>query len=120
VHHATDEAIDVLYAWMPPQTAPQACPEAALSLTLKGLVDGHEALLTIRGQTAEEFTRNLAHVRGLLDAPPVPPATSRRESGPVQEVGWCQKHGVEMTLNQKEGRSWWSHKTPDGRWCKGR
>jgi hypothetical protein len=36
------------------------------------------------------------------------------------EIGWCHKHGVEMTLNQKRGRSWWSHRTRDGQWCKGR
>ena len=50
---------------------------------------------------------------------------------------WCQKnatfsscpfwyistqsltHGVQMRHNHKEGRSWWSHWTPEG-WCKGK
>jgi hypothetical protein len=31
-------------------------------------------------------------------------AARRREAGPVQEIGWCQKHGVEMTLNHKDDR----------------
>ena len=75
VHNATDETIDLLYAWMPPQApAPAACPEAAFSLTLKGTLDGVEALFTVRGQTATEFKANLAAVRGLLDAP-APPAS---------------------------------------------
>jgi hypothetical protein len=113
-HHATDEAIDLLYSWMPPQTAPQACPEAAFSLTLKGHLDGIEALFTVRGQTAAEFQRNLAAVRGLLDAPAAPPAPP---ASPGKD--WCAVHGVQMPLNQKDGRSWYSHQV-DGRWCKGK
>ena len=116
VHHETDEAIDSLYAWMPPQApAPASCPEAAFSLTLKGTLDGVEALFTVRGQTAAEFKANLAAIRGLLDAP-APPASQSAS----QDKGWCQKHGVQMKLNHgKDGRSWWSHKTAEG-WCKGR
>jgi hypothetical protein len=50
VHHPTDEAIDSLYSFWPGTTpAPQPLPEAAFSLTLKGTLDGHEALLTARG-----------------------------------------------------------------------
>jgi hypothetical protein len=74
VHHATDEQIDALYAWMPGQTpAPQACPEAQFSLTLKGTVGGHEALLTVRAQRVDEFKNNLTAVQGLLDQIPAPP-----------------------------------------------
>ena len=72
---SADEAIDLLYAWMPPQAAPQPCPEACFSLTLKGRLDGQEALLTARGQTAAEFKANLEAMRGLLDAPTAPPAS---------------------------------------------
>lgn len=119
VHHATDEAIDLLYSWMPPQPAPQACPEAAFSLTLKGTLDGHETLLTVRGQTAEEFQRNLTAVRGLLDQPQAPPQASSRAQG--HGAGYCAKHGVPMKLNHgKDGSTWLSHKTPEGHWCKGR
>src|SRR5262245_29515226 len=71
--HATDEAIDSLYSWWPGlQTPAQPLPEAAFSLTLKGTLDGVETLLTVRGQTPEEFKANLASVRGLLDAPQAP------------------------------------------------
>ena len=120
VHHDADEQIDSLYAWFPPQPpAPQPCPEALFSLTLKGKLDGIETLLTVRGMTAEEFRRNLQQVRGLLDQSQPVPAARPRESGPVQEIGWCQKHNCEMTLNTKNGRSWWSHRTADG-WCKGK
>ena len=33
--------------------------------------------------------------------------------------GWCQVHQVQMHRNEKDGRSWWSHKAEDGSWCKG-
>jgi hypothetical protein len=39
--------------------------------------------------------------------------------GTEQAEGWCARHGVQMTQNHKDGRSWWSHKTATG-WCKGK
>jgi hypothetical protein len=115
VHHEADEAIDSLYAWFPPQAlTPAPLPEAAFSLTLKGRLDGQEALLTVRGQSAAEFKANLEGVRGLLDAPAQPPAAQD------QGKGWCAKHQTQMKLNYgQDGRSWYSHKV-DGRWCKGK
>ena len=115
-HNIIDEAIDSLYAWMAPQPPARAsCPEALFSLTLKGTLDGHETLLTVRGMTATEFQANVVAIRGLLDQPqPVPPVQASSQ-GP----GWCSKHGVQMTLNTKDGRSWFSHQV-DGCWCKGK
>ena len=127
-----DAEVDSLYSWWAPDAptplpepeppAPPACPEALFSLTLKGKLDGIETLLTVRGQTPEEFQRNLATVRGLLDAPAQPPVSQRQwEAGPGQESGWCAIHQCEMTLNTKEGRQWWSHfDQAAGRWCKGK
>ena len=111
----TDEAIDSLYSFWPgAQPAPQPLPEAAFSLTLKGTLDGQEALLTARGQTAAAFQANLEAIRGLLDAPTQAPAQASSTA-----EGWCRKHGLQMTQTHKDGKTWWSHKTPDG-WCKGR
>ncbi len=32
---------------------------------------------------------------------------------------WCTTHGVAYTRkNGKDGSSWWSHKAPDGSWCR--
>lgn len=33
--------------------------------------------------------------------------------------GFCRLHGVAMTQRRKRGETWWSHKLPDGRWCRG-
>jgi hypothetical protein len=116
--HATDEAVDLLYAYFPGTTpAPAICPEAALSLTLKGTVQGIEALLTIRGQSPAEFQRNLASVKGLLD--PVQSPTQGQEGAPIKD--WCPVHQTRMKLTTKHGQSWWSHyDEAAGRWCKGR
>ena len=115
VHHATDEAIDTLYAWMPGKApAPQPCPEAVFSLTLKGFVDGHEALLTARGQTAAEFKATLEAIRGLLDPKSPAPVSSQGE-------GWCAVHNTALYLNHgKDGSTWYSHKLPEGGFCKGK
>src|SRR5215468_10048585 len=112
--HAPDEDIDQLYAWWPgtAPAAPAVCPEACFSLTLKGKLGGIEALLTVRGQTAMEFKANLEAIRGMLDAPQAPAAAHghaqtpqrQREAGPVQEIGWCAVHHVEMTLQSKNGQ----------------
>ena len=52
VHHQADEAIDSLYAWMPPRPPAAApLPEAAFSLCLRGRLAGQDAQLTIRGAT---------------------------------------------------------------------
>jgi hypothetical protein len=127
--HATDEAIDTLYAWwpgMPPAPAP--CPEALFSCTLRGKLDGIETLLTVRGMSAAEFQRNLAAIRGLLDAPPQasPPAqplspqqlNALAMHRPVEGV--CPIHQVQMIENEKNGQRWYSHRLPEGGFCKGR
>jgi hypothetical protein len=89
------------------------CPESLFSLTLKGTIGGHEALLTARGQTAEEFRRNLQAITGLLDPVGTPQPAS-------QGKDWCQKHGEAMKEQTgKDGRRWHSHWTPEG-WCKGK
>jgi hypothetical protein len=105
--------------------------EAPASVNLKVLLHGHEVMVTLRDADEGHL---LTRLQALLTsgtvqplparAQPTPQARQgssqpRREAGPVQEVGWCAVHGVEMTLNTKDGRSWWSHLTPEG-WCKGR
>ena len=33
---------------------------------------------------------------------------------------WCPVHQCEMKQWERDGRSWYSHKTSDGGWCKGK
>lgn len=108
-----------------PSASPAACPEAALSLCLKGKIGGVEAQLTVRGQTPDEFHRNLAAVRELLDAPaqppspPSPPAKPAATPAPEPTTRECPIHKVLMTEQHNGRGAWWSHRQGDG-WCKGR
>jgi hypothetical protein len=111
-----------------PPVETQPLPEALFSATLKGTVGGHETLLTVRGMTATEFTSNLQAVRDLLDAPAQPsqgqPLSREQHNAAAMHrrvTDFCAVHNVPMKLNQKEGRSWWSHYVAEeGRFCKGR
>jgi hypothetical protein len=38
---------------------------------------------------------------------------------PNEPVVMCSIHGVPLKRWSKNGRSWYSHKLPDGRWCRG-
>lgn len=107
--------------------AARACPEAAFSLTLKGLLDGQDALLTVRGQTPEEFTTNLQAVRGLFDTPaasqPSQPSAPDQPAAlpePEPTTRECPVHPGVLMVEQHNARgAWWSHKTAEG-WCKGK
>jgi hypothetical protein len=112
-------AVDLVRA-CPPETAAAACPEAAFSITLKGLMGGHDALLTARGATWEEFSTNIARLQGLLDAPGPAAAVPSAAAGPPTPEGWCLVHQVAMTRQTNPRGSWWSHTRPDGGWCKGK
>lgn len=48
-----------------------------------------------------------------------PAAQEQPANGNGHDPSWCPIHEVEMKLFQKDGRSWYSHKTDDG-WCSGK
>jgi hypothetical protein len=77
------------------------------------MIAGRQVQLTLR-DTSEE--RLLARLQTVLERFPVEPKPQPQGTG----EGWCSKHSVAMTLNNKNSRQWWSHKTADGQWCKGR
>ncbi len=116
-------AVDLVRACPPEAAAPAALPEAAFSITLKGTMDGRDALLTARGATWPEFTANVQRLKALLDTvPPAPaagPVAPPAGGGPSPE-GWCLMHGVQMTRQVNARGSWWSHTKGDGGWCKGK
>jgi hypothetical protein len=115
--HSADVDIDTLYSFWPGLTpAPQPCPEAAFSITLRGTIGGHEALLTARGMTSEEFQRNLQSITGVLDPAPQPMVAT---ASPGED--WCGLHNLKMKWNEgKDGKKgWYSHRY-QGEWCKGK
>ena len=96
-------------------------PEAPVSITLKATLHGHEVLVTLRGVDFASVKAQVEQASEWLrvQAPAQPPVQSTGQADQPHKPGWCAKHGVQMTQNHKEGRSWWSHKTTDG-WCKGK
>ena len=39
-------------------------------------------------------------------------------NGNGKDNHYCNEHGTEFKRFEKEGRVWYSHKAPDGKWCK--
>jgi hypothetical protein len=99
-----------------PDTPTVPLPEAPVSITLKATLHGHEVMVTLRGVDFASVKAQVEQASEWLkvQTPAQPPTQS-----PGQPEGWCSKHGVQMTQNHKDGRSWWSHKTAEG-WCKGK
>jgi hypothetical protein len=130
-----DRDLDVLYSYFPGSTpTPAPLPEAAFSLTLKGHLAGVDALLTVRGQTPESFTRHLEAVRGLLD--PVQPQSTGVETGLApgdpgsspglapgstrgQVLPRCPDPHHGYLRKGKGGSLYCPMKLADGSWCKG-
>jgi hypothetical protein len=96
-------------------------PEAPVSITLKATLHGHEVLVTLRGVDFASVKAQVEQASEWLkvQAPAQSPAQSPGQADQSSKPGWCAKHGVPMRHNHKEGRSWWSHWTPEG-WCKGK
>jgi hypothetical protein len=106
---------EVLAALPAPTLAPPAAalPEAPASANCHVMLEGRQVQITLRDT---DETRLLQRLTALLQQYPVAqPATPPTE----EKEGWCKQHGAQMTLNQKQGRTWYSHKTDQG-WCKGR
>jgi hypothetical protein len=109
----------------PAPTQPEAptapLPEAPVSITLKATLHGHEVLVTLRGVDFASVKAQVEHASEWLrvQTPAQSPTQSTGQPGRSQRSGWCSKHGMQMTQNHKDGRSWWSHRTAEG-WCKGK
>ncbi len=54
------------------------------------------------------------------ESPVEPPAEPAPVSGSeTRSEHWCEEHRAAFTQkNGKDGSSWWSHKAPDGSWCR--
>jgi hypothetical protein len=93
------------------QPTPAPLPEAPVSITLKASLHGHEVLVTLRGVDFASVKAQVEDASQWLQA----------QSGQAADATpQCPRHGVPLKLNTKGGRSWWSHRTADGQWCKGK
>ena len=88
-------------------------PEAPASANCHVTIAGRQVQVTLRDT---DEARLLSRLTALLAQYPVEQAAVSQ--GETRE-GWCQVHQVQMHRNEKDGRSWWSHKAEDGSWYKG-
>jgi hypothetical protein len=96
-------------------------PEAPVSITLKATLNGHEVMVTLRGV---DFASVKAQVEQAsqwlsLQAPPQPPA-QRTTQPDHDDSPYCHRHKTALKRFSKDGRTWHSHKTADGRRCRGK
>jgi hypothetical protein len=109
-----DKRVRELLAATPP-TAPEApttpLPEAPASVNVHLTIAGRQVQLTLRDSDESRLLERLATVLQRFPLPPMQPTE--------QQKGWCPIHQTPMKLTQKNGKSWYSHKTADG-WCKGK
>jgi hypothetical protein len=119
---------------LPPAPEPQATVaatvaseplyEAPASVNVRLTIGGREVQLTLRDTSEERLLVRLEEVLQRFpvpqtSAPASPQGPTPASPEPAPERRFCPKDGAEMQLNQKEGRSWWSHRTAEG-WCKGK
>lgn len=108
---------------------PQGLGEAPASVTVRVTISGSECQITLRDS---DEGRLLERLEAVLQRFPVeaqaPPQGSNQLSAQQHNAlaqgqkitGVCPIHSVPMKENHKDGRTWWSHRTADGQWCKGR
>ena len=60
-----------------------------------------------------------AEVNGPDDAESRFPGPAEPEPTQTPREHWCEEHQAPFTQRKgKDGKSWWSHKAPDGSWCR--
>ena len=92
-----------------------ALPEAPASCNVRVQVAGHEVQWTLHDTDEARLAQRLT---ALLALEPVATATPTPEEEGGE--GWCAVHRVRMKHQQNKRGGWWSHKTPDGQWYKGK
>jgi len=100
------------------------CAEAPASWNVRYMSpDGFSCQFTLRGSSgADLLPRTVAALQWLADhgctpnGTPVATANSNHAGNPA----WCPIHNCEMKRREKDGQTWYSHKTADGEWCRGK
>jgi len=95
-------------------------PEAPVSWTVRyRSTQGFDCMLTLRGHDPAAVLRQ-AH--DLMERMAAAGATQHGGSQGAEgrDKVWCDIHNCEMKRREKDGQTWYSHKAPDGTWCRGK
>ena len=49
---------------------------------------------------------------------PAPQPVERSNAHPESPAHHCQEHGVAFKRYTRSNTAWWSHRKPDGKWCR--
>ena len=119
---STTPTVDV-----PTQSEPvvPTLPEAPVSITLKATLHGHEVMVTLRGV---DFTSVKAQVEQASEwlsvqstaQPPTRPPSQDKTQPTQDDSPYCHAHKAVLKRYERNGQVWYSHKTADGRWCRGK
>lgn len=94
-------------------------PEAPCSCNVYVTISGHKVQVTLRDSDEQRMLARLAVLLQQYPAPQPPPQASSQGQG--EDTAWCAVHNTALHLNHgKDGRTWYSHKLPEGGFCKGR
>jgi hypothetical protein len=109
-----------------PVETPAPLPEAPCSANCHIMLAGRQVQLTLRDT---DETRLLQRLQAVLAQHPLPQPAPPAQLSPQQHnalaqhqavTGWCKAHHVAMKENEKDGRRWFSHRLPEGGFCKGK
>ncbi len=106
-------------------TTPNTGQEAPASWNIRYVTaEGFACQLTLRGASGGEvLTKAAAAVTYLVGRGAQPdgyrPAVATSPTPDQNAPDWCAIHNVAMKRHERDGQAWYSHKTPDGFWCRG-
>jgi hypothetical protein len=99
-------------------------PEAPVSITLKATLHGHEVMVTLRGVDFASVKAQVEQASEWLKVqapgqPPTQPPTKGTAQRAHEDSPYCHAHQAVLKRYERNGQVWYSHKTADGRWCRG-
>jgi len=99
-------------------------PEAPVSITLKATLHGHDVMVTLRGvdfasvKARVEQASQWLSVQAPAQSPTQPPAQGTTQHA-HEDSPYCHAHNAVLKRYERNGQVWYSHKTADGRRCRG-
>lgn len=103
---------------------PYPLGQRSLPYTLKATLHGHEVMVTLRGvdfasvKAQVEQASQWLSVQAPAQPPTLPPAQGTTHPA-HDESPYCHAHKAVLKRYERNGQVWYSHKTADGRWCRG-